>query len=143
MVAGRCRFHSGCGSHRIGSSTEPTTRRTAPCSVSRLRPASSVSYVRPKVNSYRCALIVVCLVARHPAVADLARVGPGTLGFVCFKREPPKLVCCMPAIIICTHSNQGEAPINSLAGIERLDNTDKITVNRLPDYRRAIVASLR
>ena len=57
MVAGRCRIHSGSGSRRIGSSTEPTTRRTAPWSVSRLRPASSVSCVRPKVNLCRCGFI--------------------------------------------------------------------------------------
>ena len=57
MVAGRCRFHSGCGSRRIGSSTEPTTRRTAPWFASRLRLASFVSCVRPRVNSCRCGLI--------------------------------------------------------------------------------------
>jgi hypothetical protein len=65
MVAGRFRFHSGCGSRRIGSSTEPTTRRTAAWFASRLRLASSVSCVRPRVNSCRCGLILVCLAARH------------------------------------------------------------------------------
>ena len=65
MVAGRFRFHSGCGSRRIGSSTEPTTRRTAAWFASRLRLASSVSCVRPRVNSCRCGLIFVCLAARH------------------------------------------------------------------------------
>ena len=57
MVAGRCRFHSGCVSRRIGSSTEPTTRRTAPWFASRLKLASCVSCVRPRVNSCRCGLI--------------------------------------------------------------------------------------
>ena len=57
MVAGRCRFHSGCGSRRIGSSTEPTTRRTAAWFASRLRLASFVSCVRPRVNSSQCGLI--------------------------------------------------------------------------------------
>ena len=55
MVAGRCRFHSGCGSHRIGSSTDLTTRRTAASFASPLRPASSVSCVRPRVNSIHAA----------------------------------------------------------------------------------------
>jgi hypothetical protein len=50
MVVGRCRFHSGCGSRRIGLSTESTTRRTAAWFASRLRPAFSVSYVRPTVD---------------------------------------------------------------------------------------------
>jgi hypothetical protein len=65
MVAGRFRFHSGCGSRRIGSSTEPTTQRTAAWFASRLRLASSVSCVRPRVNSCRCGLIFVCLAAHH------------------------------------------------------------------------------
>jgi hypothetical protein len=65
MVVGGCRFHSGCGSRRTGSSTESTTRQTAPWFASRLRPAFSVSCVRAIVNSCRCGLIFFCLAARH------------------------------------------------------------------------------
>src|SRR6516164_2028992 len=62
-VVGRCRFHSGCASRRIGSSTELTTRRTAPWFASRLRPAFSVSCARARVKGQReapnspCALL--------------------------------------------------------------------------------------
>src|SRR6516165_1239854 len=52
-VVGRCRFRSGCASRRIGSSTELTTRRTAPWFASRLRPAFSVSCARARVKSQR------------------------------------------------------------------------------------------
>ncbi len=65
MVVGGCRFHSGCGSRRTGSSTESTTRRTTPWFASRLRPAFSVSCVRARVNSCSCGLIFFRLAARH------------------------------------------------------------------------------
>ena len=55
--------HSGCGSRRIGSSTESTTRRAAAWFASRLRPAFSVSCLRPRANSCRSGLIIFCLAA--------------------------------------------------------------------------------